>query len=197
MTCHKCGHENLSGSKYCSQCAALLPAGGREAAGGSKPAGCTALIIVVSILAVIGAVVFAFGSGSVKGEIHARGKPWGTWSMKPTACYSGQHQGFFGVWVAPELKKAGGREGFQGGIKLMKTPMEEWAVYVESPLECESFKCKLYELPRAGCRVHDVDVRNTHNSINDIFVVEGHAKLDCSTPEGGALTLNLEFDGCH
>jgi hypothetical protein len=45
--------------------------------------------------------------------------------------------------------------------------------------------------------VFDVEVRNTHNSINDIFVVEGHATLDCATPEGGALTANLKFDGCH
>jgi hypothetical protein len=159
--------------------------------------GCTAAIVGVSVIGVIAFLFFAFGSGSVEGQIQARGKPWGTWSMKPTACYSGQHQSFFGVWVAPELKKSGGREGFKGGLKIMKTPLEEWSVYVESPLECESFKCKIYELPRSACRVFDVDVKNTSNSINDIWIVEGHAKLDCAMPEGGALTTNLKFDGCH
>jgi hypothetical protein len=197
VTCHKCGHENLAGSKYCSQCAALLPASSADAGGGAKAGGVTVLFVVLGIAAVIGMLAFAFGSGSVEGEIHARGKPFGTWSLKPTSCYSGQHQNFFGVWVAPELKESRGREGFKGGIKLMKSPLEEWNAYVESPLECESFKCKIWELPRASCKVFDVDVHKTSNNINDIWVVEGHAKLDCTLPEGGSVTANLTFDGCH
>jgi hypothetical protein len=197
VTCHKCGHENLARAKYCSQCATLLPRSSARDGGGSKGVGCTAGIVVLGIGAVVAMAVFAFGSGSVEGQIQARGKPFGSWSMKPTGCYSGQHQNFFGVWVAPELRKSGGREGFKGGLKLMKSPLEEWNVYVESPLECESFKCKIWEVPRASCKVFDVDVRKTSNNINDIWVVEGHARLDCTTPEGGALTASLKFDGCH
>jgi len=154
------------------------------------------IIVTVVIVAALGWLAYAVFSSSVEGEIHARGKPFGTWSMKPTSCYSGQHQSFFGVWVAPDLKTSGGREGFKGGIKVMKSPTEEWNAYVESPLECQSFKCKVYELPQASCKVFDVEVRNTHNSVNDIFVLEGHIKLDCTSPEGGAVTANLEFDGC-
>jgi hypothetical protein len=45
--------------------------------------------------------------------------------------------------------------------------------------------------------VFDVDVHKTNNNINDIWVVEGHAQLDCTTPEGGTVTANLKFDGCH
>jgi hypothetical protein len=152
---------------------------------------------MLGIAGTIAMLAFTLGSGSVEGEIHARGKPFGTWSMKPTSCYSGQHQNFFGVWLARELEKANGREGFKGGLKLMKSPLEEWNVYVETPLECESFKCKIFELPRSSCKVFDVDVRKTGNNINDIWVVEGHAKVDCTTPEGGVVTANLTFDGCH
>jgi hypothetical protein len=195
VTCHACGHENLHGAKYCSQCAALLRNHAAEAGRGGGHG--TAVIVVLSIVAATVVLFFVFGSGSVEGQIQARGKPWGTWSMTPTDCHSGQHQSFFGVWVAPELKKSGGREGFKGGLKIMKSPLEEWNVYVESPLECESFKCKIYELPRSACRVFDVDVKKTSNMINDIWIVEGHAKLDCTTPEGGAVTANLKFDGCH
>jgi hypothetical protein len=197
VPCHKCGHENLAGAKYCSQCATLLPRSSRDAGGGTRTAGCTVALVVLGIGAAGAMAAFVFGSGSVEGQIQSRGKPFGTWSMKPTACHSGQHQSFFGVWVTPELKSSGGREGFKGGIKLMKSPMEEWNVYVESPLECESFKCKIWELPRASCKVFDVDVRKTSNSINEIWVVEGHATLDCTTPEGGGLTASLKFDGCH
>lgn len=159
--------------------------------------GCTAALVILGVVAAITLVVFMFGSGSAKGQIQARGKPFGTWTLKPTACYSGQHQSFFGVWVAPELKESRGREGFKGGLKLMKSPLEEWNAYVESPIECESFKCKIWEVPRASCKVFDVDVRKTGNNINEIWVVEGHARLDCTMPEGGTVTANLEFDGCH
>jgi hypothetical protein len=194
VTCHQCGHENLAESKYCSQCAALLS---RSPRGAAKPAGRTVVPVVLGIAAFIGMLAFTLRSGSVEGEIHARGRPFGTWSMKPTDCYSGQHQNFFGVWIAREIEKKNGREGFKGGIKLMKSPLEEWNVYVESPLECESFKCKLWELQRSSCKAFEVDVRKTDNNINDIWVMEGQVTVDCTTPEGGALTANLKFDGCH
>jgi hypothetical protein len=197
VTCHQCGHENLAESKYCSQCAALLSRASPSRKDNAKPVGCTAIVVLGGIAAFVGLLAFTLGSGSVEGEIHARGKPFGTWSMKPTNCYSGQHQSFFGVWLAREIEKAGGREGFKGGLKLMKSPLEEWSVYVETPLECEGLKCKIWELPRSSCKVFDVDVRKTSNNINDIWVVEGHATLDCTTPEGGALTAKLTFDGCH
>lgn len=116
--------------------------------GGTKAVGWTVGLVVLGIGAVGAMAAFAFGSGSVEGQIQSRSKPFGTWSMTPTACYSGQHQSFFGVWVAPKVESSGGREGFKGGVKLMKSPTEEWNAYVESPLECESFKCKIWELPR-------------------------------------------------
>jgi len=144
----------------------------------------------------IGAWAFTSLGTDVKGEIRARGKPFGDYVQKPSECYSGEHQNFFGVWVAPPIRTVKGREGFQGGLKLVKSELEVWNAYVESPIECEGLKCAIRPVDRATCSTFDVEVRNTNTSYNDIRVREGHAKLDCKIPNGGTLHVDLVFCGC-
>ncbi len=193
--CTQCGTLIEAEAKFCAECGAqnLPPAAvGDEPVKGTKGA----VVFVLLMVAVpVGFMLYA-GSTSVEGEIRSTGQPFGTYVQKPPACHSGQHESFFGVWVAPELKKRQGRSGFQGGIKLLKSDLGEWRVFLESPLECEGFKCKIRELDRKACKVFDVEVHNTGTSFNDIVVKEGHAKLECSFPEGGSLAVNLKFDGC-
>jgi hypothetical protein len=182
-------------------CAAQLgKSGGRRQSSdeGEGSGGSVLSVVLVSgiVAASLGMAFCMFGSSEVKGQITANGKPFGNYVLKPEACYSGEHQSFFGVWVAPKLRKLNGREGFQGGIKLVKSHLEEWSVYVESPVECEGFKCAIQELKKEHCPVFDVDVRNTSTTVNDIRVREGHAKLECRYPGGGTLTASLTFDGC-
>jgi len=162
----------------------------------ATPAKASSVFAILGLVAALVVFVFWMVSSSVEGEIRASGKPFGTYIQKPTECYSGEHQNFFGAWVAPELESKDGRTGFKGGIKIVKNHLDEWTVYVESPLECEKFKCTVRELDRKHCKVFDVEVRNTSTVVNDIRVREGHARLDCSFPEGGSLVTNLEFDGC-
>jgi hypothetical protein len=47
------------------------------------------------------------------------------------------------------------------------------------------------------CQRFDIDVQNTSSVVNRIRVRAGHARLDCQFPEGGALNVNLKFDGCR
>jgi hypothetical protein len=197
VTCTKCDHSNVEGSKYCSQCAAPLPE--RKASdSGKKGSGWWA---VFGITAAVMGVIFLFnqfsGSGSAKGEIHSRGKPFGDYVLTATNCFSGERESFFGAWVTPKLEDLGDRQAAKGGLKLVKGHTGEWEVYVESPLECESFKCKIRPLNAEHCRVFEVEVRNTNTTVNDMRVREGRAKLDCTFPEGGSLSANLAFDGCR
>jgi hypothetical protein len=188
---------NEARAKFCSECGAQRL--GPAAIGEAKPKTSrgTVVFVVLMVLAPLGFFVFSLASGGVEGEIRARGKPFGTYVQKPAACHSGQHESFFGVWLAPEIRESGGRSGFQGGLKLVKTQLGDWAVFVESPLECEGFRCAIRELDKKSCKVFDIDVRNTNTTINDIRLKEGHAKLDCSFPDGGSLVANLTFDGCR
>jgi len=160
----------------------------------------------IMILALFGAIVpiglFAVVgggggcNGSAEGQIVSTGAPHGDYTLTPTSCYSGQHEDFFGVWVAPELTSEGGGQGWKGGLKLVKSHTNVWEVYVESPTECQSFDCVVRQLDPAGCSKFEVDVHDTGNVFNDIRVREGYVNLECDTPEGGTLVANLTFEGC-
>ena len=139
-----------------------------------------------------------FAPGSAKGEIRSAGAPHGAYTLRPTSCYSGEHEGFFGVWVAPDLEEdSQGRSGFKGGLKLVKDPLGEWLVFLQSPAECQSFACVTRPVPRAQCGTFDVSVRHTNVWVNEIREREGHADLECAFPEGGTLSAHLSFERCH
>lgn len=201
--CPSCGHDNEPGAKYCAQCAASMASSQRPKSPPPKKKVGPAIALVIGLVA-LPILMFAFfsggglfGSGATEGEIRSTGEPHGDWSMRPTACYSGEHESFFGVWAAPPLSEDDGRTGFKGGLKVVKGHTGQWEAYLESPLGCESFNCTIRPVDPAHCSVFDVDVRNTSTIVNDIRVREGHAKLECEFPEGGTLQAHLTFEGCR
>jgi hypothetical protein len=193
LTCTACGAANAAGSKFCGQCAEPLVTPGDLKGGSNAGFGVLGGFLMVGLVVFL---VFTIGSSDVKGEIRSQGQPFGSYVLVPKECHSGEHESFFGVWVTPPMVKSGGREGFKGGLKLVKTHLGTWTVYVESPLECKGLECAIRELDRAHCQRFDVNVRNTNTVVNDIRVREGHVRLDCKLPEGGTLKANVEFDGC-
>ena len=137
------------------------------------------------------------GGGGVEGEIRSTGEPYGDYVMRPSSCYSGEHESFFGVWVAPALSEdESGRTGFKGGLKLVKSHDGRWLVFVESPNECRGFDCVIRELDPEHCNTFSIDVRNTNSRVNRIVVREGRADLQCQLPEGGTFAAHLVFGGC-
>jgi len=207
-TCAKCGHENDSEARFCDQCAApLAPAAGPAKPATASPAPAAvfkrkklfrlvALFLAINAVAVI--IVFASGAfgSSVEGEIRSAGLPNGDFVMAPPACHSGEHESFFGVWVAPELEEIDGRTGFRGGLKVVKNPVGDWEAYLESPNTCRSFECQVLQVKKEHCLVFDIRVENSGTVVNDVRLREGYARLQCKFPEGGTLKVDLKFSGC-
>jgi hypothetical protein len=209
-TCAKCGHGNDDGARFCDQCAAPLAA----APGPTPAAGATAapvvaavarrkklLRLVLAFVAIdVAVVIFFLSSGvfssSVEGEIRSTGMPNGDFVMAPPACHSGEHESFFGVWIAPELEEIDGRTGFRGGLKVLKNPLGQWEAYLESPNTCRGFECQVLQVKREHCLVFDILVENSGTVVNDVRLREGYAKLQCRFPEGGTLMVDLKFSGC-
>lgn len=209
-TCAKCGRDNAPEARFCDRCAAPLA----SAPGSAPAAGATAfpalasvakrkkilrlvgLFVVIDIVAVI--IFFASGAfgSSVEGEIRSAGLPNGDFVMAPPACHSGEHESFFGVWVAPELEEIDDRTGFRGGLKVLKNPLGQWEAYLESPNTCRGFECQVLQVKKEHCLVFDIQVENSGTMVNDIRLREGHAKLECRFPEGGTLKVDLKFSGC-
>lgn len=203
MQCPNCSHENPVDARFCSQCATSLEDRSAviEQVATRSTSRAKAFLVLGLLVAVVPMGMFCmmsgvFGDGTVEGQIESVGKPHGDWSMQPTSCFSGQHESFFGVWVTPDLQKVPEGQGFKGGLKLVKAHTGQWEVYVESPVECQSFNCVIRPLAADQCSVFEVSVSNTNTTINDIRVREGHAKLACKLAEGGSLTADLKFDGC-
>jgi hypothetical protein len=94
------------------------------------------------------------------------------------------------------LRRINGREGFQGGLKLVKNHLGKWDVYVESPRECRGLECTIRQLDPGACSVYQAEVRNTGTVLNDIRVREGQATFECKFASGGSFSAKLKFDGC-
>jgi hypothetical protein len=214
VVCQKCGHQNDDTDKFCGGCAAPLSDEGPADTSGddepihipgtpkpsSNPKPAIGLIIAFAIIPIVLFMVLGPGgscSGSAEGVITSTGEPHGDYTLRPTSCYSGEHEDFFGVWVAPELESAGGGSGWRGGLKLVKNHMNQWEIYVESPVECQNnFDCVIRPLDTSTCSKVEVDVHNTNTMVNNITVREGHVNLECDTPEGGTYHASLTFEGC-
>ncbi len=210
VICPNCGHQNDDTDKFCGGCATPLgaravdtsapTAAPKKAPKKSSPKGVLFLVIAMAILP-LGIMALSGGgggcNGSAEGTIRSTGAPHGDYTLNPTSCYSGAHEDFFGVWVAPELQSANGHDGWRGGIKLVKNQLNQWDVYIESPIECQNdFDCVVRPLDTSTCSKVEIDVHNTNTTINNIRVREGHVSLECNTPEGGTYSANVSFDGC-
>jgi hypothetical protein len=150
------------------------------------------VILAVSLLAGVFMGFRSCPAGSATGEIRSSGKPHGDFVVRPVTCVSGGHWGFDGVWVTPEVETSHGRRGFRGGLKIVETEPGHWEAYQENPHACQIFECQKLLVDRQHCRVYDLFV----SDMSVWLRYAGHARLDCSFPEGGTLEADLSFHGC-
>ena len=147
---------------------------------------------LVVLLAVAFGILRSYPTGSARGSIRSAGLPHGDVLVEPVACFNGGHWDFDGVWVTTAILTEDDHSGFRGGAKLVKTASGQWQVWVENPNACKRFKCEQWVVDPNRCSRFDVSVGNSHLGMRR----HGHARLECTYPEGGTLQIDLDFSGC-
>jgi len=79
-------------------------------------------------------------------------------------------------------------------IRVVMDPVRGTLVGVQKKDSCKGSRCEYVMFDRQECPVFDVAVENTNTTVNDIRVVEGHLRLDCTFKDtGGAVQADLKF----
>lgn len=158
---------------------------------GSKGTGsrarATARIVIATVMPVFTTMACGgLGGGSVDGTMTAKlAELDARWTVTPTACASGEHQGFFGVDLIE-----GDRE--DALVRVLLDPKDGYSLGINIPGE----DMALFLGADAGCEVFDLEVAREGSRVNEYWNVGGHALVDCTGP-GIDLHVDLVFSGCH
>lgn len=126
-----------------------------------------------------------FGS-EVDGTVAAAVAEFKTkWHMTPTACYSGERAGFFGVDLAQD-------DDPETLVRIVSDPIDGFSVGTNVPRQ----DVAVFVSAADGCETFDVDVVRTNTRVNNIWAVDGHAVVDCELP-GLSFHADVNFAGCH
>ncbi len=142
-------------------------------------------------LIVVPVVLFAvFTSGEVTGQLQGSGSLLGDFTLAPDTCSSGQHDGFFGVWV-------GSTRSSEEVIKLYDDPRAGRVAIVQIPGSCKGPECKRVALDAKTCQRFTADIERTSTTINDVRVLDARLTLDCQLDSGDQISGSLTIEGCH
>jgi hypothetical protein len=148
-----------------------------------------AMVVMVLLIGLSG----AYPWGCASGEIRSRGAPHGEFTVKVAECYSAGEAWSSDVRIITRLERTwDGRTGFRGGLDLVEDSTGGWRAVLESPHGCNGFECPQRPVDRRHCQVFDV----RSEARGWWWRRRGHARLDCSFPEGGTLKAELAFRGC-
>lgn len=153
-----------------------------QAPGSSPRAGRGGALLAILIpLFAIGVVAMfvAVSSSTLEGSLTAGGA-LGSWVITPDGCTSGQRAGFFGVELTSSADPA-------HRIRLSRDPVRGNLAIIEDPSQPRPAVIDI-----DACRRFDLTVTQTDTSINEVWVIEGSARLDCELLSG-----TVTFAGCH
>jgi len=124
-------------------------------------------------------------ASSSEGSLRSTGAPLGDWELSPDECHSGEREGFFGVDLVGSL---------QPGlfVRIVKDPLGGYEVALPNVLDGGHGI-----IDGEGCEQFDVRVISTDTTINDVRALDGHARIVCRFPGGGAVQGSVAFDTCH
>lgn len=146
-------------------------------------------ILLFAGIGIIPFFLMSKGCSSSEGSFQSTGAPLGDFTLVPKHCKSGEHEGFYGVFVLPEAEN-------QGGLKIVQDPVQNrWVIHVELPGSCVGGTCKVVTLDATRCSKYDVSVERTNTTVNDIRLLDGKLELACAF-EGGSVNANIRFESC-
>ena len=141
--------------------------------------------IIVAILAVVKPELLHTVMGAVtgttphvEGTLHASGDKLGAWELAPTSCRSGEPFGFHGVILFDEKDDS-------KQVRLAREPAGSYAVTARVPGTDDGLVLR-------DCETMEVRVARTNTMINEVWSVEGTAKIEC-----GVLKGDVAFEHCH
>ena len=204
--CPNCGHDASTTATFCEQCGSKLDSPLSGSSGStpmaartqksSQSTGRKLLIVALSSVVWVGIGAFFLfgpdGCSSTEGSLVSRGEATGDFTLTPTSCRSGQHEGFFGVYLVPDKDNL-------GGLKIIKDPVKDYVVQLELPGSCSGDECEVVTLKKKQCRVLKSKVVRTSTTVNDIVLLDGSIELDCEVKRKGEIseiTANIKFESC-
>ncbi len=118
--------------------------------------------------------------------------PHGQWTFIPTGCASMQPYGPMGA----NLHGDGPNDG---AVYVTLDHASGHKVELEVPGSCQNADgtdCTVFQVPRDQCQTFEVTVDYTNTTVNDVRLVQGHVRLDCTLEDGTRVQGGIEFDGC-
>ena len=214
--CPSCGREFRPDDALCGRCGTKRPSAadassssipvaapsaptasadvGADALPGNKNPAKRVLPLVIGLGLLPVFLIFVMGDGceSVEGQMAVTASPHGEWTFVPTGCASMQPYGLMGANV-----HADGPNDGAVYVTLDHTTGHE--VELEVPGSCQNSDgtdCTVFEVPREACQQFDVDLEYTNVTVNDVRLVKGHVRLDCTLEDGTRIQGSIDYDGC-
>jgi hypothetical protein len=207
--CTQCSTAFRPGDQFCGKCGAPRPQG---VVMGSPPQGVIApqpvgsaaapkkgvpiLSLAMGLLMPLGIGAFLFFglgdcSGETAGSMRVSGAR-GNFNFTPVGCVNTQpYEGRMGA----NLHGEGNNDGavyVLGGINGSE-------VRIEVPGSCQNSDgtdCTVFPIPRDRCATYEARVTPTSTTVNDVRVVEGHVRLQCTLEDGTEVRGSITFSGC-
>jgi hypothetical protein len=148
--------------------------------GSKKAAGGAAVALLGPLIAAAGVGMFFYvSSTTVEGSLTATPE-LGGFTLTPDDCSSGQRQGFHGVelWSSADSSRR---------VRLVRDAVLGDSVVIE-----ESSPARRTVLGPERCPRFRLAIEQTDTNINEVWVMEGSASLDCDVLSG-----QVSFAGCH
>lgn len=127
----------------------------------------------------------------IKGTFHAKDSRVGTWTLNPNKCTSGQHKGFFGVYLSAKGEKP--------WVKVVKDPASGKLV-VTVPFLAPGQDSN-YGVVLKNCKVLEGNVARTNTRVNRTWMVQGRIKVDCALKHkdgpNGRVWGEVDFAQCY
>lgn len=194
MKCSVCNHQMNDDDQFCSKCGFKAGENTQATLKSGKPFWIILMKALFMSLMVGVAGFFFLGKGcsSVEGNLVSKGEPAGNFVFIPDACRSGQHMQFFGAVIL-------GKGQTDGAVVLIEDPVKGKVIKIEVPGSCEPpdyEKCREIIIDPSACSVYNMSVKKTSTMVNDIRLIDGSVKLNCSFKEGGSVQADMVLKNC-
>ncbi len=120
-----------------------------------------------------------------KGRLEISGPTFGTATLAPSVCQSGEHEVFLGAdFSSPDSPLV---------LRLAFDPLAAPGVRL---FDRNDRSAKTLTLRKADCADFHFTLSRTGWQINDVYVLKATAQLDCTLPSGDRVAGQVETESC-